>query len=206
MAYNNFPVSYQPMYYQNQMQQPIMQNPPIIQSPIQMSQPQMSTSSQPVNNSIQWVQGLAGAKSYLVAPNTTVQLWDSEAPVVYLKSADASGMPSIKILDYTVRDNSANTVPMIENSGYSMMSDNNMSRFNSPTDTDIVDGVSKTIDINDYATKDDIESIRNQIDDVKNTLNSLEQNSQSRRNGGNDGNNTNNSNNSNGNNNNYRNK
>lgn len=26
-----------------------------------------------------WVQGEAGAKSYMVAPNTTVQLWDSEA-------------------------------------------------------------------------------------------------------------------------------
>ena len=46
----------------------------------------------------------AGAKSYLVAPNTTVQLWDSESQVIYLKSADASGMPSIKVLDYTIRD------------------------------------------------------------------------------------------------------
>jgi len=50
------------------------------------------------------VQGEAGAKSYLVAPNTTVQLWDSENPVIYLKSADVSGMPSMKILDYTIRE------------------------------------------------------------------------------------------------------
>lgn len=50
-----------------------------------------------------WVQGEAGAKSYMVAPNTTVQLWDSEANVIYLKSADASGMPSMRILDYTIR-------------------------------------------------------------------------------------------------------
>ena len=56
------------------------------------------------NNGIIWVQGEAGAKSYLVAPNTTVQLWDSEAQTIYLKSADASGMPSIKTLDYTIRD------------------------------------------------------------------------------------------------------
>ena len=49
------------------------------------------------------MQGEAGAKSYMVAPNTTVQLWDSEAQVIYLKSADASGMPSMKILDYTIR-------------------------------------------------------------------------------------------------------
>ena len=62
--------------------------------------------SQPNNQSNQspiWVTGEAGAKAYMVAPNNTVQLWDSEAPVIYVKSADASGMPSIKILDYTVR-------------------------------------------------------------------------------------------------------
>lgn len=57
----------------------------------------------PTNNGIIWVQGEAGAKSYLVAPNSTVQLWDSESQTVYLKSADASGMPSMKILDYTIR-------------------------------------------------------------------------------------------------------
>ena len=50
-----------------------------------------------------WVQGEAGAKSYLVAPNTTVALWDSEAQVIYLKSADPSGMPQMKVLDYTIR-------------------------------------------------------------------------------------------------------
>lgn len=64
------------------------------------------------NNSIIWVQGEAGAKSYLVAPNTTVQLWDSETQVIYLKSADASGMPSMKILDYTIRDQAQNNAPI----------------------------------------------------------------------------------------------
>lgn len=52
-----------------------------------------------------WVQGEAGAKSFMVAPNTTVQLWDSESQTIYLKSADASGMPTTKIIDYTIRDN-----------------------------------------------------------------------------------------------------
>ena len=71
----------------------------------QMSQQQ---GPQNANSSIIWVQGEAGAKSYLVAPNTTVQLWDSENQVIYLKSADASGMPSMKILDYTIRDTNQN--------------------------------------------------------------------------------------------------
>lgn len=55
------------------------------------------------NNGIIWVQGEAGAKSYLVAPGNTVQLWDSENPTIYLKSADQSGVPSMRILDWTER-------------------------------------------------------------------------------------------------------
>lgn len=85
MAYNNgFPMNYAQMYPQ-------------------LAQPQMPQ-NQP-NNSLIWVQGEAGAKSYLVAPNNTVPLWDSEAQVIYLKSADASGMPSMKVLDYSIREN-----------------------------------------------------------------------------------------------------
>ena len=84
--YNNgYPATYQ-QYYQPQIQQP-QQYPHI------------------ASNGIIWVQGEAGAKSYLVAPNNTVQLWDSENNVIYLKSADSSGMPSIKVLDYTIREN-----------------------------------------------------------------------------------------------------
>lgn len=82
--YNNgYPASYQQMY---------------------VPQPQYQHN---VNNGIIWVQGEAGAKSYLVAPNTTVQLWDSENNVIYLKSADSSGMPSMRILDYTIRENAS---------------------------------------------------------------------------------------------------
>ena len=88
MAYNNFgfPVNYQPM---QMYQQPMAQ---------QMPQPQQNTSG------LIWVQGEGAAKSYLVAPNTTVALFDNESQTIYIKSADASGMPSIKVLDYTMRD------------------------------------------------------------------------------------------------------
>ena len=65
------------------------------------------------NNGIIWVQGEAGAKSYLVAPNNTVQLSDSESQTIYLKSADASGMPSMKILDYKIRDGVQNTPAVV---------------------------------------------------------------------------------------------
>ena len=75
---------------------------------------QYQPTNQPTqNNSIIWVQGEAGAKSYLVAPNTTVQLWDSEKQVIYLKSADAAGMPSMKVLDYKIRDAEAQQAPQV---------------------------------------------------------------------------------------------
>lgn len=92
--YNNgFPATYTPYYTQF--------------APVQ----QQGQSVQPsVQNGRIWVQGEAGAKSYLVAPNNTVDLWDSESPVIYIKSADASGLPSLKILDYSVRETNGNTV------------------------------------------------------------------------------------------------
>lgn len=90
MYNGGFPASYQ-QYYPQYM----------------MAQPQTQPQQQAQNSSIIWVQGEAGAKSYLVAPNNTVQLWDSERQTIYLKSADASGMPSMRILDYTIRQESS---------------------------------------------------------------------------------------------------
>lgn len=82
-------------YYNNTPYQPYN-----LYSPnMPQAQPQQQT-----NNGIIWVQGDAGAKSYYVAPNTTVQLWDSETQTIYLKSADASGMPSMKVLRYKIEE------------------------------------------------------------------------------------------------------
>ena len=67
-----------------------------------MMQPQQA---QPQQSGVIWVQGENGAKSYLLAPNTTLPLFDSEKQTIYLKTADASGMPSMKVLDYTIREN-----------------------------------------------------------------------------------------------------
>lgn len=99
-------------------------------------------------NGIIWVSGEAGAKAYLVAPNNTVQLWDSEAQVIYLKSADASGMPSIKVLDYTIREtaqNGANKPPVV--------SDKEMLNF---------------------ATKDEIKAISDEITVIRKKLKEME--------------------------------
>lgn len=101
MAYNGgFPMNYQPMGYLYPQQ-------------YQAASAANTGAQAPSSSGIIWVQGEAGAKSYLVAPNNTVQLWDSENQVIYLKSADASGMPSMKILDYKIRDAQPTAQPQV---------------------------------------------------------------------------------------------
>ena len=63
--------------------------------------PNVPAPSQQTNNGLVWVQGDAGAKSYMVTPNSTVLLMDSESDSFYLKSADQSGMPSLRKFSYT---------------------------------------------------------------------------------------------------------
>ena len=117
MAYNNYyPAGYQPM----QMYQP-QQNSNAFQN---------GTSSQ-----LTWVQGEGAAKSYLVAPGNTVALFDNESQTIYIKSADASGMPNMRILDYTFRDSAPQNKQIFAES--------------------------------DYATKDDVESIRKELEALR---------------------------------------
>jgi hypothetical protein len=70
------------------------------QQPVQMpaqplQQPQQNS------NGILWVSGEVGAKSYLVAPGTSVLLMDSENEKFYIKSTDVSGMPQpLRVFEY----------------------------------------------------------------------------------------------------------
>ena len=72
---------------------------------------QQAQSQQAASNDMIWVQGEAGAKAYLVAPNATVTLWDSETPTIYIKTADASGVPNMRVFTYTERVTSAPKTP-----------------------------------------------------------------------------------------------
>lgn len=121
--YNNgYPASYQQFYPQPVIQQSTPQNQ---------------------QTGLNWIQGEQSAKSYLVAPNSSVVLFDSESQTIYIKSADASGMPSMKILDYTIRDvNKAVPAPITDDSAV-------------------------------YATKADIDDLRNKIKELKGKLDSL---------------------------------
>lgn len=92
-------------YYGYQPYQPYQ--PPMADQLMQLRQSQFQTNMQQVpqqqSPSIVWVQNEMEAANYLVAPNSAVTLWDSNAPVVYLKQADASGKPSMKIYDLVER-------------------------------------------------------------------------------------------------------
>lgn len=90
---------YQPQPVQQPvMQQPVMQQP-AMQQPAQ--QPQQPAISGPI-----YVNGDAGARGFIVAPNKTVMLIDAdpEAQTFWLKSADAAGMPSMRTFDYSERN------------------------------------------------------------------------------------------------------
>ena len=59
----------------------------------------------------------------MVAPNTSVTLWDSEAHTIYIKSANASGLPSMTIIDYTIRNDSAQDRAVLAESDFAKQSD-----------------------------------------------------------------------------------
>ena len=103
--------SYQPMPqpYADRLAQLQSQYQQTVNVPQMVPQPQ-------INQGLLWVSGEVGAKSYLVAPNSTVLLMDSDASRFYLKSADQSGMPSLRIFEYTEVTNAPQTSVIAPNS------------------------------------------------------------------------------------------
>lgn len=87
MNYNNYPLNYTPQNY--------------------------TTQQTYQNNGINWVQGLAGAKSFLVGAGNSALLMDSEEQVFYIKSTDQSGMPlPLRVFDYKERTNTSPETPL----------------------------------------------------------------------------------------------
>lgn len=82
----------QPFQYQDQLNQ--LRSAPM-QMPYQPGYGRQDTSA------INWVQGESGAKAWLVTPGSTVLLMDSEGHRFYLKSADPSGMPALRVFEYS---------------------------------------------------------------------------------------------------------
>lgn len=62
---------------------------------------QYQTPQHAQQSGIVWVQGESGAKSYLMPPNTTVLLMDSEEPKFYIKITDQTGIPlPLRVFSY----------------------------------------------------------------------------------------------------------
>lgn len=87
MAYyqNGYP-GYQPFQYQDQLNQ-------LRSAPIYPARPDPS--------GLNWVQGEAGAKSWIVPPGGTALLMDSESMRFYIKSTDMNGVPGMRVFEYT---------------------------------------------------------------------------------------------------------
>lgn len=133
--YNNgYQNAYNPYYGQVPMQ-----NTPNIGMTQQQSQ-----MGQKQSNRV-WVQGEAGAKSFLVAPNSEVELWDSERQSIYIKTADMNGIPSTVTLDYVIRDN------------------NQSNQLNNQPNNQL----------DNFATKDDIEVLQEKMEEIKQSIDSI---------------------------------
>ena len=89
--------TFQPFGYQDQLNQLRNANPMPTQMPMQGFQMPMN---RPDPTGLNWVQGEAGAKSWIIAPGSTVLLMDSEAQRFYLKYADINGVPAMRTFEY----------------------------------------------------------------------------------------------------------
>ena len=111
--------------------------------------PQMP--QQQVNQGLLWVSGEVGAKSYLVAPNSTVLLMDSDSSRFYLKSADNAGMPNLRIFEYTEVTGMSQNAPQA-------------------TNTDLKDLDSK------YVKREEYEGLKRQYESIMERLDSINSN------------------------------
>lgn len=116
MAYGNYAPFYRGGYF-NPMQMPTMPNMadtqnqynPQYQTPVQQ-QPIMQTANN--TNDMIWVLNENEATSYPVAPNNTVTLWDKNEPIIYIKSVNMQGVPSMRVLEFTERTVNAPKTPV----------------------------------------------------------------------------------------------
>ena len=74
-----------------------------------LTQPQMTT-----QNLIR-VNGIDGAKAYQMSANSTVALFDTNEDIMYVKSTDGAGFPSIRTFSFTeIKEN----IKVSQNSDY----------------------------------------------------------------------------------------
>ena len=147
MAYPYYAPFYRPTYYE-QGQNPNMGqfNQPYQQTMPQQMQPTQMSVANPVSSDFLWVLNENEATSYPVAPNNTVTLWDKNLPTIYIKSVNAQGVPSMRVLDFVERTATNPTPPVV-------------TAFNSPNNFVTLDSFN--------ALKGDVEALRAKLDELK---------------------------------------
>ena len=135
---------YRPTYYDPVQQNTMGQFNQQFQQPMQQPMQQAPMQTQPTNDFL-WVLNENEATSYPVAPNNTVTLWDKNLPTIYIKSVNAQGVPSMRVLDFVERTATNNTPPV-------------GTAFNSPNNFVTIDSFN--------ALKGDVEALRSKLDEL----------------------------------------
>ena len=110
--YGNYAPFYRGGYF-NPMQTPTMPNVAENQNQWQlqnMQQPLNQPTQTPTNDMV-FVLNENEASSFPVAPNNRVVLWDKNQTTFYVKSANAQGIPSMQIFDFSERTQNAPQTP-----------------------------------------------------------------------------------------------
>ena len=136
---------YRPTYYDPVQQNPMGQFNQQYQQPMPQQMQPIQTAQQPTNDFL-WVLGQTEAEGYPVAPNNTVTLWDKTLPTIYIKSVNAQGVPSMRVLDFVERTATNPTPPV-------------GTAFNSPNNFVTLDSFN--------ALKGDVEALKGKLDELK---------------------------------------
>lgn len=141
---NPYQQGYYQMYQQPQYQQPVQQ--PIPQTAQQTYSPVIN------QNGIIWISGESEAAMYPIAPNNAVALWEKSGKTIYLKSADATGKPTMRVYDLVERAETA--------SESSEKADGKTDEYAKKSDLAAVVGVVKGFDELLGTLKSDIDTIK----------------------------------------------
>lgn len=136
---------YRPTYYDPVQPNPMGQFNQQYQQPMPQQMQPVQTAQQPTND-FMWVLNENEATSYPVAPNNTVTLWDKNLPTIYIKSVNAQGVPSMRVLDFVERTSATPTPPV-------------GTAFNLPNNFVTLDSF--------YALKGDVEALKDKLDELK---------------------------------------
>ena len=135
---------YRPTYYDPVQQNPMGQFNQQFQHPMGQPMQQAPMQAQPTNDFL-WVLNENEATSYPVAPNNTVTLWDKNLQTIYIKSVNAQGVPSMRVLDFVERTATNPTPPV-------------GTAFNSPNNFVTIDSFN--------ALKGDVEALRGKLNEL----------------------------------------